>query len=97
LTTLLGSSLGWEVRNGAERGSPAGPPIGYEECPSRCGKLLTNHPTQEGEIAEAERQKVTREERAPLKDVKNEDRSGNVYENKGSNDNLPDANDDISA
>ena len=30
-------------------------------------------------------------------DVKNEDRSGNVYENKGPGDNLPDSNDDISA
>ena len=36
-------------------------------------------------------------ERAPLKDVKNEDRSGNVYENKGPSDNLPDTKDDISA
>jgi hypothetical protein len=30
------------------------------------------------------------------KDVKNEDRSGNVYENKDTDDNLPDAKDDIS-
>jgi hypothetical protein len=36
-------------------------------------------------------------ERASLKDVKNEDRSGNVYENKGPDDNLPDTKDDISA
>ena len=36
-------------------------------------------------------------ERATLKDVKNEGRSGNVYENKGTNDNLPDTKDDISA
>ena len=32
-----------------------------------------------------------------LKDVKNEGRSGNVYENKGPDDNLPDAKDDICA
>jgi len=31
------------------------------------------------------------------KDVKNEDRSGNVYENKGSNDNLPERKGDICA
>jgi hypothetical protein len=31
------------------------------------------------------------------KDVKNEDRSGNVYENKGPLDNLPDTKGDISA
>jgi hypothetical protein len=36
-------------------------------------------------------------ERATQKDVKNEDRSGNVYENKGQDDNLPDTKDDISA
>ena len=35
--------------------------------------------------------------RSAPKDVKNEDRSGNVYENKGPNDNLPDTKDDISA
>jgi len=52
---------------------------------------------QGGENAEAEGQKVTRENRAPLKDVKYEDRSGNVYENKGSNDNLPYSKDDICA
>jgi len=34
---------------------------------------------------------------APPRDVKNEDRSGNVYENKGQEDNLPDAKDDICA
>jgi hypothetical protein len=31
------------------------------------------------------------------KDVKNDDRSGNVYENKGANDKMPDTKDDISA
>jgi len=31
------------------------------------------------------------------KDVKSEDRSGNVYENKGPDDNSPDTKDDISA
>ena len=41
--------------------------------------------------------KVARGARAPLKDVKNEGRSGNVYENKGPCDNLPDTKDDISA
>ena len=35
--------------------------------------------------------------RTLLKDVKNEGRSGNVYENKGPSDNLPDTKDDISA
>jgi hypothetical protein len=34
---------------------------------------------------------------ASLKDVKNEGRSGNVYENKGTTDDLPDTKDDISA
>jgi len=38
-----------------------------------------------------------RGKRAPLKDVKNAGRSGNVYENKGPDDNMPDAKDDISA
>ena len=37
------------------------------------------------------------EERSTPRDVKNEDRSGNVYENKGLNDNLPDRKDDICA
>jgi len=36
-------------------------------------------------------------ERAPQKDVKNEGRSGNVYENKGLDDNFPDRKDDICA
>src|SRR5208283_2550531 len=35
-------------------------------------------------------QKVTNGEPPPQKDVKNEGRSGNVYENKGSNDKLSD-------
>jgi hypothetical protein len=70
---------------------------GYEECPSRRGIRRTNHPTQGGEIAEAEGQKVARKIRTPHKDVKNEDRSGNVYENKGPDDNLPDRKGDICA
>jgi hypothetical protein len=41
--------------------------------------------------------KVARGERATPKDVKNEGRSGDVYENKGPDDNLPDTDDDISA
>ena len=41
--------------------------------------------------------KVTRGELSTLKDVKNEGRSGNVYENKGLSDNLPDTKDDICA
>jgi len=50
------------------------------------------------EIVEAEGQNVVPGESEPqLKDVKNEDRSGNVYENKGPKDNLPDTKDDISA
>jgi hypothetical protein len=48
-------------------------------------------------MVEAEGQKVTRGNRAPLKDVKNEGRSGNVYENKGPDDNMPDTKDDICA
>ena len=35
--------------------------------------------------------------RSAQKDVKSEGRSGNVYENKGPRDNLPDAKDDICA
>ncbi len=41
--------------------------------------------------------KVTQGESSTLKDVKNDGRSGNVYENKGPSDNLPDTKDDISA
>ena len=51
---------------------------------------------REGSIAEAKREK-SRGGRSAPKDVKNEDRSGNVYENKGPNDNFPDTKDDISA
>jgi hypothetical protein len=51
---------------------------------------------REGPIVEAEGKK-SHWGASPLKDVKNEDRSGNVYENKGSSDNLPDTKDDISA
>ena len=36
-------------------------------------------------------------ERATQKDVKNDDRSGNVYENKGAHDKMPDTKGDISA
>jgi len=43
-----------------------------------------------GEIVEAEGRKVAPGERATLKDVKNEGRSGNVYENKGPNDTMTD-------
>jgi len=50
-----------------------------------------------GEIVEAEERKSRGAPREHLKDVKNEDRSGNVYENKGPEDNLPDTKDDISA
>ena len=41
--------------------------------------------------------KVARGESSTLKDVKNEGRSGNVYENKGPYDNLPDTKADICA
>ena len=47
--------------------------------------------------AEAEDEKSRWRDRVPLKDVKNEGRSGNVYENKGPDDNLPDTKDAISA
>jgi len=50
-----------------------------------------------GIMTEPEGQKVPRERPAPLKDVKYEGRSGNVYENKGPYDSLPDKKDDISA
>jgi hypothetical protein len=56
----------------------------------------TNHPTQGGEIAEPEGQKVVRENRAH-KDVKNEATSGDVHENTGPDDNLTDTEGDISA
>ena len=48
-----------------------------------------------GELAQKEGKKSYRKF-APHKDVKNEDRSGNVYENKGPHDTLPDLKDDIS-
>jgi hypothetical protein len=58
---------------------------------------MTNHPTQESLNRRSGGEKCRVGDRPPLKDVKNEDRSGNVYENKGQDDNLPDAKDDISA
>jgi hypothetical protein len=50
-----------------------------------------------GESVEVEGGKVARGGASNPKDVKNEGRSGNVYENKGRGDNLADAKDDISA
>ena len=47
--------------------------------------------------AEAEDEKSRWRDRVPLKDVKNEGRSGNVYENKGPCDNLPETKGDICA
>ena len=46
--------------------------------------------------ASTRRERNRAAERAHLKDVKNQGRSGNVYENKGSNDNVPEKKDDIS-
>ena len=54
------------------------------------GELATTHASRQGRKSRVGK-------RATHKDVKNEDRSGNVYENKGPCDNLPDAKDDISA
>jgi len=57
----------------------------------------TIRPAQGSRNRRGDGQKVLRKDRAPLKDVKNEGRSGNVYENKGQDDKLPDTKDDICA
>jgi hypothetical protein len=58
--------------------------------PLLVGRIRNNHLSRQ-------RTKSHDGKRALLKDVKNEGRSGNVYENKGPCDNLPDTKDDISA
>jgi len=63
----------------------------------RHGRHRTDRPTQRRRNRRGRGQSVARGERIPLRDVKNEDRSGNVYENKGLCDNLPDTKDDICA
>jgi len=57
----------------------------------------TNRPTQGRRNRQGTRAKVARENPSNARDVKNEDCSGDVYENKGPDDNLPDTKDDISA
>ena len=57
--------------------------------------LLVGEPTTTH--ASRRRRKSRWGKRITHKDVKNEDRSGNVYENKGQDDNLPDTKGDISA
>jgi hypothetical protein len=60
-------------------------------------KRRTNRPAQGSVSSSLRRQKIAREEQATPKDVKYEGRSGNVYENKGPDDNFTDKKDDISA
>jgi hypothetical protein len=62
--------------------------------PENDGQII---PRRRGQIAEPGGSKCRTGRASPLKDVKNEGRSGNVYENKGSGDTLPDTKDDISA
>ncbi len=50
-----------------------------------------------GEIVEASGEKSSWGNPSTHKDVRNEGRSGNVYENKGTADNLPETKDDICA
>ena len=71
--------------------SPGGPG-GATRALHRCWRGNGNN-----QRLEAEDKTSRRENPAPLKDVKNEDRSGNVYENKGPHDNLPDRKGDICA
>ena len=59
--------------------------------PLPVGGLATTHASRQRRKSRAGRT------RAPIKMLKMKDRSGNVYENKGPGDNLPDTKDDISA
>ena len=71
-------------------------PAGDDECP-----MNMENAWQIVRRRESKPRRGRRKNRAggacTLKDVKNEGRSGNVYENKGPDDNLPDTKDDICA
>jgi hypothetical protein len=65
---------------------------GHNSALHGCGSGTRNNPRIKGEGGNGALGRS-----AAHKDVKNEDRSGNVYENKGRSDNFPDTKDDISA
>ena len=82
------------ARNGA---APSGGPedsTNAETDMEDVGQIIRRRKAQ---IVEAKGEKKSRRGRATQKDVKNDDRSGNVYESKGPDDKMPDTKGDISA
>jgi hypothetical protein len=80
-------------RSGAVPGRRYDMPNGRDQC----GDRKTTCPIRGNLNRQGGGWKSPSGEQTTLKDVKYEGRSGNVYENKGPNDNLPDKKDDICA